>query len=374
MTPPTIYETPRPAGRPGETVVTSTCGHNCGGRCVVNAHVVGDRIVRITTDPRRWSPELPPLHACVRGFGAMERVHHPDRLTIPCGESDPGAPASGRASRGTRRSTPWRGSSGASATPTGRPRSSTPPDRAPLRAPQPRHRRAAPPPAGRLHGALVESLRGGRGLRRPLHVRAGHPLHERRARARRLRELARHSDVGLEPGRRALRHGNVRVSPVGPPARHAARLRGPAPDADQPGPGRRARLHPAVDGRGGAHRDDAGHRGGGPPGPGVPRPAGARLRRGSSPARRAPGGLVPRVPHGGDGRRSEDARVGGPDHGRPRGDPPAARDRVRDPEAGGDPLRLRAGADRVRGAVPPRGVRPRGGHRQRRRVRRQLRL
>ena len=83
MTPPTTYETPRPAGRPGETVVTSTCGHNCGGRCVVNAHVVDDRIVRISTDPRRWSPELPPLHACVRGFGAAERVHHPDRLTHP---------------------------------------------------------------------------------------------------------------------------------------------------------------------------------------------------------------------------------------------------------------------------------------------------
>jgi anaerobic dimethyl sulfoxide reductase subunit A len=64
-------------------VVTSTCGHNCGGRCVVNAHVVGDRIVRISTDPRRWSPEVPPLHACVRGFGAAERVHHPDRLTHP---------------------------------------------------------------------------------------------------------------------------------------------------------------------------------------------------------------------------------------------------------------------------------------------------
>ena len=83
MTRATTYETPRPAGRPGETVVTSTCGHNCGGRCVVNAHVVDDRIVRISTDPRRWSPELPPLHACVRGFGAAERVHHPDRLTHP---------------------------------------------------------------------------------------------------------------------------------------------------------------------------------------------------------------------------------------------------------------------------------------------------
>ena len=47
MAPRTIYETPRVAGAPGETVVTSTCGHNCGGRCVVNAHVVDGRIVRI---------------------------------------------------------------------------------------------------------------------------------------------------------------------------------------------------------------------------------------------------------------------------------------------------------------------------------------
>jgi DmsA/YnfE family anaerobic dimethyl sulfoxide reductase A subunit len=83
MTQPTIYETPRVAPREGETVVTSTCGHNCGGRCVVNAHVVDGRIVKISTDPRKWTPEMPPLHACVRGFGQLERVYHPDRLKYP---------------------------------------------------------------------------------------------------------------------------------------------------------------------------------------------------------------------------------------------------------------------------------------------------
>ena len=83
MTPRTTYEMPRPAGRPGEAVVTSTCAHNCGGRCVVNAHVVDGRIVRISTDPRPWTPDTPPLHACVRGFGAAERVNHPDRLLHP---------------------------------------------------------------------------------------------------------------------------------------------------------------------------------------------------------------------------------------------------------------------------------------------------
>jgi anaerobic dimethyl sulfoxide reductase subunit A len=79
----TIYQSPRPEPRAGETVVTSTCGHNCGGRCVVNAHVVDDRIVKISTDPARWQPELPPLHACGRGVGQIERLYHPDRLKYP---------------------------------------------------------------------------------------------------------------------------------------------------------------------------------------------------------------------------------------------------------------------------------------------------
>jgi anaerobic dimethyl sulfoxide reductase subunit A len=78
-----VYETPRATPAPGERIVTSTCGHNCGGRCVVNAHVRDGRIVKISTDPRKWTPEMPPLHACVRGFGQAERVNHPDRLRHP---------------------------------------------------------------------------------------------------------------------------------------------------------------------------------------------------------------------------------------------------------------------------------------------------
>ena len=85
----TIYEAPRVMAKPNETVVTSTCGHNCGGRCAVNAHVVDGRIVRISTDPRRWEPELPPLHACARGIGQIERVYHPDRLKHPLRRKGP---------------------------------------------------------------------------------------------------------------------------------------------------------------------------------------------------------------------------------------------------------------------------------------------
>jgi anaerobic dimethyl sulfoxide reductase subunit A len=83
MTAGTIYQRPRVEPKPGETVVTSTCGHNCGGRCVVNAHVVDGRIARISSDPRKWEPDLPPLQACARGFGQIERVYHPDRLQHP---------------------------------------------------------------------------------------------------------------------------------------------------------------------------------------------------------------------------------------------------------------------------------------------------
>lgn len=79
----TTYEAPRAAAKPGETVVTSTCGHNCGGRCVVNAHVADGRIVHISTDARRWNPEHPPLPACARGVGQIERTYHPDRLKYP---------------------------------------------------------------------------------------------------------------------------------------------------------------------------------------------------------------------------------------------------------------------------------------------------
>jgi anaerobic dimethyl sulfoxide reductase subunit A len=79
----TIYQRPRVAPKAGETVVTSTCGHNCGGRCVVNAHVVDGRIARISSDPRKWEADLPPLQACARGFGQIERVYHPDRLQHP---------------------------------------------------------------------------------------------------------------------------------------------------------------------------------------------------------------------------------------------------------------------------------------------------
>src|SRR5437879_2156934 len=89
MARPVLYESPQLAPRAGEAIVISTCGHNCGGRCVVNAHVKDDRIVHISTDPRPWNAEHPPLAACARGVGQIERTYHPDRLKYPLRRTGP---------------------------------------------------------------------------------------------------------------------------------------------------------------------------------------------------------------------------------------------------------------------------------------------
>ena len=105
----TIYQRPRVEAKPHEKVVTSTCGHNCGGRCVVNAHVVDGRIVRShPTQP------VEPGAAAAAGLRARLR---PDRARVPprpAAISDAAHRAARRrasssAFPGTRRSTRSRG-------------------------------------------------------------------------------------------------------------------------------------------------------------------------------------------------------------------------------------------------------------------------
>lgn len=72
-----------PVALPGETVFTTTCAHNCGGRCVVRAHVKDGKLVRISTDDAPWDDDLPPLRACGRGFASVDRVNRADRLLYP---------------------------------------------------------------------------------------------------------------------------------------------------------------------------------------------------------------------------------------------------------------------------------------------------
>jgi len=96
------------------------------------------------------------------------------------------------------------------------------------------------------------------------------------------------------------------------------------------------------------------------------------FRRGTPARRRAGGRVVSLVPPRARRRRAQDTGVGGGHHRDAGRDDPSPRHRVRDDEAGGAAVRLRAGPDRQRRAVSPGGLRAGRDHRQRRDARRQL--
>ena len=57
--------------------------HNCGGRCLLVAHVAEGRILRLEADDRPDTLAAPQLRACVRGRSYLRRQYHPDRLLWP---------------------------------------------------------------------------------------------------------------------------------------------------------------------------------------------------------------------------------------------------------------------------------------------------
>jgi anaerobic dimethyl sulfoxide reductase subunit A len=67
-----------------DRVVRLGCpAHNCGGRCLLRAHVRDGVIVRLETDDRPDGVADPQLRACTRGRAYLRRQYHPDRLTYP---------------------------------------------------------------------------------------------------------------------------------------------------------------------------------------------------------------------------------------------------------------------------------------------------
>ncbi|MBT3190128.1 MAG: molybdopterin-dependent oxidoreductase [Anaerolineae bacterium] len=67
-----------------ERVVRVGCpAHNCGGRCLLKAHIKDGVITRLETDDRPDSIADPQLRACVRGRAYLRRQYHPDRLKYP---------------------------------------------------------------------------------------------------------------------------------------------------------------------------------------------------------------------------------------------------------------------------------------------------
>jgi anaerobic dimethyl sulfoxide reductase subunit A len=64
-------------------VVPVLCNNNCGGRCVLKAHVKDGVIVRITTDESAESLEHPQLRGCLKGRSMRSRIYDPNRLLHP---------------------------------------------------------------------------------------------------------------------------------------------------------------------------------------------------------------------------------------------------------------------------------------------------
>ena len=64
--------------------ILSTCSTiNCGGRCLIRAHINDGVITRLSTDIKEDTFELPQLRACIRGRGYRQFVYNPDRLKYP---------------------------------------------------------------------------------------------------------------------------------------------------------------------------------------------------------------------------------------------------------------------------------------------------
>jgi len=72
-----------PSSSPIKKIRVGCPAHNCGGRCLLIAHVQDGRIIRLDSDDRPDSIAAPQLRACVRGRSYLSRQYHPDRLLTP---------------------------------------------------------------------------------------------------------------------------------------------------------------------------------------------------------------------------------------------------------------------------------------------------
>jgi anaerobic dimethyl sulfoxide reductase subunit A len=72
----------RPAAE-GEWI-TAACWHNCGGRCLIKAHVVDGMVTKVKTDDTHAdSSDFPQQRACARGRSQRHQVFAADRLKYP---------------------------------------------------------------------------------------------------------------------------------------------------------------------------------------------------------------------------------------------------------------------------------------------------
>jgi anaerobic dimethyl sulfoxide reductase subunit A len=67
-----------------EKIIRTSGSHNCGGRCVIKAHVKNNRVVKISTeDDIEDTFEKPQLRGCLRCRGYRNRLYNYNRLKYP---------------------------------------------------------------------------------------------------------------------------------------------------------------------------------------------------------------------------------------------------------------------------------------------------
>lgn len=68
---------------PEEKIITTTGLNNCGGRCVIHAHVCDGTITRLTTETLAEAGESVPLCACAKGLNYHKTFLNGERLLYP---------------------------------------------------------------------------------------------------------------------------------------------------------------------------------------------------------------------------------------------------------------------------------------------------
>ena len=66
-----------------DRIIHTTGRNNCGGRCIIHAHVRDGKILRLTTDTPAAAGDTVPLIACARGLNYHKTFLSEDRLKTP---------------------------------------------------------------------------------------------------------------------------------------------------------------------------------------------------------------------------------------------------------------------------------------------------
>ncbi len=66
-----------------ENIINTTCINNCGGRCLLRAHIRDGEIIRITQDTSAATGAVVPCTACAKGINCHKTFLSPERLMYP---------------------------------------------------------------------------------------------------------------------------------------------------------------------------------------------------------------------------------------------------------------------------------------------------